>query len=682
MRCTTCKKADLKETMTKQGVLVDYCPHCKGVWLDKGEIYFFTSKPDILKKEIQNAMPRSKPSVRLNPKTQSPLVELSLFDDKLVIDYCVQTGGIWLDAGELKIVAGITGSGLSMVLDPKSAAAIAAAPEQKQPEEKKSAPAPMPSFLLPNLALVSGMTLFTLYAMLTAILYLMIYFKVIGSETALIIGVAIAVLQFILSPFILDLNLRWFYKIQWVEYSTLPEGLSAFITKTAGKEGINPPKIGIIPDGAPNAFTYGHTPNNARIVITQGILNLLEPEETNAVVGHEMGHIVHWDFLVMTIAYIVPLLLYYIYRVLIKVKSGKNSRSSGYTAVIAITSYLLYIISEYIVLFFSRVREFYADRFSGTSTNDPSLLASALVKIGYGLAGRGKDEKESRESNSESLKALGIFDSNSARSLSVTTYSPGSMGGQIDKELLKNSMKWDLWNPWAAFYELSSTHPLIAKRIIALSRQSQIMGREPFIIFNEQKPESYWDEFFEDLFISWLPAAAAAACVGAYFFMGKQMIVLKSIPAVFGLAYLIRTFFSYNSSFFAQMNIPSLLKKIKVSAIRPVPCEVSGKIIGRGVPGLIWSEDFVLQDKSGIIYLDYNQPLAIWNFFFGLLRSSKYQGKDVKITGWYRRSPVPYIEIKQMECEGETINCYAYYAKIAAGILIMLAGVFWAIRPV
>jgi Zn-dependent protease with chaperone function len=681
MRCTACKKSELKEIMTKQGVRVDYCPHCKGVWLDKGEIYFFTSKPDILKKEIQTAFSRSKPSVRLNPKTMAPLVELSLFDDKLVIDYCVATGGIWLDAGELKVVAGITGSGLSMVLDPVSVYAENAITGQKTQEENKTAPALMPQFFLPNLALVSGMTLFTLYAMLTAVLYMMIYFRVIGAQTALIIGFAIAALQFIFSPFILDLNLRWFYKIQWVEYSMLPEGLSAFITRTCGKEGIKLPKIGIIPDGAPNAFTYGHTPNNARIVITQGILNLLEPDEASAVAGHEIGHIVHWDFLVMTVAYIVPLLLYYVYRVLIRVKSGKNSKSSGYTAIIAFTSYLLYLISEYIVLFFSRVREFYADRFSGASTKDPSLLASALVKIGYGLTGRTKEETVSRESNSESLKALGIFDSASARSLAVTTYSPGSMGGAIDKDLLKNSMKWDLWNPWAAFYELSSTHPLIAKRLIALSRQSQIMGKEPFIVFNEQKPESYWDEFFEDLFISWLPFFATAACIGAYFLAGKQQYILKLTVMVFGLSYLARTFFSYNSSFFAQMNIASLLKKIKVSAIRPVPCDISGTIIGRGVPGLIWSEDFVLQDKSGIIYLDYNQPLAIWNFFFGLLRSAKYQGKEVKIKGWYRRSPVPYIEIKEMECEGETINCYAYNAKIIFGILTVVAGAFWLIKP-
>ena len=67
----------------------------------------------------------------------------------------------------------------------------------------------------------------------------------------------------------------------------------------------------------------------------------------------------------------------------------------------------------------------------------------------------------------------------------------------------------------------------------------------------------------------------------------------------------------YNTSHFPEISISSILKKVKVSKIRGVPCRLKGKIIGRGVPGLIWSEDFVLQDDTGIMYLDYQQPLAI-----------------------------------------------------------------------
>ena len=70
------------------------------------------------------------------------------------------------------------------------------------------------------------------------------------------------------------------------------------------------PKIGYIKDGSPNAFTYGRTKNDARIMLTHGIFDLLTPEEVKAVVSHEIGHAVHYDMFLMTAVQIVPLVLY------------------------------------------------------------------------------------------------------------------------------------------------------------------------------------------------------------------------------------------------------------------------------------------------------------------------------------------------------------------------------------
>lgn len=670
MKCTACGKSDLKQVPTKQGVLVDFCPKCGGIWLDKGEIFYFTSRPQLLKDEIENALSRAGASGRTNPKTGTQLVQLTLFSGKLVIDYCPYTSGIWLDAGELQSISSLSGTGLSINTDKGPAK------DAKKSSPPKNPGGQIPSMILPDLALVSAATLFALYAMLTAVLFALVYFRVIGSTAALAIGIGFAFVQFVLSPFIMDLTLSWFYKVEWVPIESVPAHLQKFLKTVCAGENIQVPRFGIIPDGAPNAFTYGRTRDDARLVITRGILTLLDEDESRAVIAHELGHIVHRDFLIMTIAYIVPLILYYIYRALIKVRSKGNDKSAGYRFIIAITSYILYLISEYIVLYFSRVREYFADRYSGTATKDPSKLASALIKIGYGLAGREQNKDEKRDTNPDTLRAFGIFDAADARSLAVSTYTPVSMGGGIDKEALKNSMKWDLWNPWAMFFELSSTHPLIAKRVLALSRQSQIMGMEPFVVFTEQKPENYWDEFLEDLFMLYLPGIMALACAAAYVVSGKQILYLKAAVSAFGLGYLLQVLFSYSSSFFPQMSVSSLLKKIKVSAIRPVPCEITGTLVGRGVPGLIWSEDFVLQDKTGIIYVDYNQPLAIWNFFFGLLRGGNYIGKQVTITGWYRRSPIPYIEIKQMKTGSSDLTCYVYAVKLAVSALLIIGGLF------
>ena len=71
--------------------------------------------------------------------------------------------------------------------------------------------------------------------------------------------------------------------------------------------------LGIVDDGNPNAFTFGRTPRDARIWISRGLLERLDERELDAVVTHEVGHIKHWDFAVMTLAAVVPMVLYLAY---------------------------------------------------------------------------------------------------------------------------------------------------------------------------------------------------------------------------------------------------------------------------------------------------------------------------------------------------------------------------------
>jgi len=354
-------------------------------------------------------------------------------------------------------------------------------------------------------------------------------------------------------------------------------------------------------------------------------------------------------------------------------RSRGKDKSAPYRYAIAIVAYIIYIISEYIVLWFSRIREYFADRFAGEATSNPDVLASALVKIGYGLAGREKN-KEERKPQLESIKAMGIFDPGSARALAISSSThASSMGGEIDKTNLKGAMRWDLWNPWAGFYELHSTHPLIAKRLISLSRQSESMGKKAYVRFNEVRPESYWDEFFFDLLVGALPSIAIILSA-ILLIISRDFSYFKIGVALLGLGCLLKLLFSYKFDYFPSMNISSLLKKVKVSAIRPVPCTLKGKIIGRGVPGLIWSEDFVLQESTGIIFLDYRQPLSLWNFLFGLLRAGRYIGEEVIIHGWYRRSPIPYVEIKSLETASGKSSCFTFHFKIAFAIVLIVAG--------
>lgn len=127
--------------------------------------------------------------------------------------------------------------------------------------------------------------------------------------------------------------------------------------------------------------------------------------------------------LIMIIACIVPLILYYIYHILIRMRTDRGDKSLLSCYVIAISSFILCIVSECIVLWFFCIREYFADRFAGEITFESNNLASVLVNIGYSLAGKEK-KIENRKSQLEAVKALGIFGPSSARTVAAGSIYP------------------------------------------------------------------------------------------------------------------------------------------------------------------------------------------------------------------------------------------------------------------
>ena len=95
-------------------------------------------------------------------------------------------------------------------------------------------------------------------------------------------------------------------EIQWDDlYPAIPARNREFIEKLCAERGLRVPRIGVIPSGTPNALSFGHVPGASRVV-TSRLLDVLTVDEANAVLAHEIGHIEHWDFAVMTIAALAP----------------------------------------------------------------------------------------------------------------------------------------------------------------------------------------------------------------------------------------------------------------------------------------------------------------------------------------------------------------------------------------
>ena len=540
-----------------------------------------------------------------------------------------------------------------------------------------------------KLTSVSLLTVTCLYGLLVALGVGICLICGVSILPALIVGIIVLLIQFLISPWLMDLTTKWLYKADFNK--EIPEYLKKFITEVCEKNKIKYPKIGIINDGSPNCYTYGRTKKDARIIITRGVFDLLKEDEVKAVIGHELGHVAHYDMLVMTMAQLIPIVFYAIYEGCIR--DAGSDDDSGTTVAIGVVAYVLYIISQYIVLWLSRTREYFADSFSVEETKNPNALAEALVKIGFGLTTSNKeDEEEQTEEDSKDKKmkkkekktsttavnGLGIFDKKTSKTL-VACSSTDGMSTKISKTSIKNAMKWEKWNYWAKWYEINSTHPLISKRLERIASRSKEYKQEPYITFDLKKDANYGKMFAFELMLVALPVIAViCAIVFAILWLAntdiqsyKYGLCISGIIAV--LLEFIVFLRKYNKKSFKEATVEDLLGETKVSGVTPVPCEVRGNIIGRGDAGYVFSEDFVIRDKTGIIFLDYNQPLWLINKIFAFFKAKTFIDKEIIIKGWYRRSPVPYVEIYTMETDGKVKKVYTYIFKLIGLIIGLIA---------
>ena len=536
-----------------------------------------------------------------------------------------------------------------------------------------------------KLTCISLLTITCLYGLLVALGVIISLICGVSILPALIVGVVILLIQFIISPWLMDLTTKWLYKADF--NAEIPDYLKKFINEVCIKNKIKYPKIGIINDGSPNCYTYGRTKKDARIIITRGVFDLLNQEEVKAVIGHELGHVAHYDMVVMTVAQLIPIVFYAIYQSCIE-STSSDGDDSKYSGIVAGIAFVLYIISQYIVLWLSRTREYYADSFSIDMTKNPNSLAESLVKIGFGLTTT--KEKENEEDNNKknnkrkkdvsAVNGLGIFDKKTSKTIAACSSIDG-ISTTVSKDSIKNAMKWEKWNYWAKWYEFNSTHPLISKRLEAISKRSKEFNQSPYIVFDIQKTERFFGKFLFELLLLLMPILAM---IGVCVFIGlivtnedyqSYKIGLGICSLLFVLFEFVLFFRKYKKNSFKNTNVASLLGEVDVSGVTSIPCEIKGNIIGRGDAGYIFSEDFVIRDETGIVFLDYNQPIWLINKIFAFFKAKTFIDKEVIIKGWYRRSPVPFIEIYQMEIDGKIKKVYSYVVKLIFLFVLLIGSI-------
>ncbi len=511
-----------------------------------------------------------------------------------------------------------------------------------------------------------------------------------------IFAIAIIGIQYLINPRILE----WLVPATIIEHDgtryLTDHPLGALVARRCRDAGIPLVKLGIVDDGNPNAFTFGRTPGDARMWVTRGLLERLDEHELDAVITHEVGHVKHWDFLIMTIAAVIPMLLYFAY---LTTRFARDRRAQGF----ALAAYVAYVVSQFVLLGLSRAREYGADHWSCECTGDGDALASALVKIAYGMgqvqaqekseaqalvaAGKqGKREAARRAKTANrvrSMRAMGIFDPRATDAMAVA-FDKG-----IDADRAIAAMRWDIVNPWGATLEKLSSHPLVARRIQALEESGLPGAPRHWSVLRAKATvdraelNSLRARWARELLVAVGPWALLIALVGFGFFTHSTVSVgLALVVAGGGLLFkqLLRYPLHGNEP---VGEVTSLLERLEAGPVAGIPVEVRGWIVGRGTPGYLLSPDLVIQDRSGFVPLVYRQPIPFARALFGLTKAQGFIGQEVVAQGWYRRTPGPGVEVREVKAadgrHSKTWQWAACYTAsgilLAAGLIVALVGV-------
>jgi len=318
-----------------------------------------------------------------------------------------------------------------------------------------------------RLYLLVGLMFAILYGIIVGIGYILGYSGL--TFYILIIGFALALilLQYMIGP----KTVEWSMRIRYINENEYPK-LHQMIGELADKAELpKTPKIGISKLQIPNAFAFGRTRKGARVCVTEDILNLLSDEELKAVLGHEISHIKHRDVAVITMLSAIPMICYILYiSFLFGGMFGGRQRNSGAMIAIGLLALVVYFITSLLVMYGSRIREYYADLGSAELGSEPHHLATALYKLSLGSA---KIPKRALK-QTEGMKAFFLNDPSRAmyevRGLKEIDI---DMSGTIDQnELMILSTKKVKLSKADKMMEVLSTHPNMVKRIKHLATLS------------------------------------------------------------------------------------------------------------------------------------------------------------------------------------------------------------------
>ncbi len=318
-----------------------------------------------------------------------------------------------------------------------------------------------------ELRLTMGISIFLVGFIFAAFLAMITFLLNLPIVLALAATLLFIVIQYLIGPALVRSSTRMRYlnagENPWLE--------SAVEELSVGT-GVPAPRLALVPDSTPNAFVFGRTAKSATLALHEGLLTKLKKEEVRGVIGHELGHIKHRDYAVMTLLSALPLLAYLVARATWTAaqfsRSSRRKEEGSMRAafiVVGVAAYLVYIVSLLCVMKLSRLREHYADAYSAYLTSSPRDLQSALAKITYGLSLSPKPPSGAR--------AFYVGDPAIAKQEIQSVMAKKQeydldRDGVLDEGELTNAMEREAASTWFRINTWFSTHPPTFRRIMLL----------------------------------------------------------------------------------------------------------------------------------------------------------------------------------------------------------------------
>jgi len=312
-----------------------------------------------------------------------------------------------------------------------------------------------------------GTSIFLVAFIFAAFLAAIMFIIQLNLVYSVILTILFILFQYLIGPAIVRTSTR----LKYLKAGENP-WLESTVKGLADKSGILTPRLATVPDNTPNAFVFGRTASDATLAVHEGLLKNLNEDEVKGVIGHELGHIKHKDYIIMTIISALPLIAYLVARSTWTVarfsgssRKGEESEMRAALFAVGIISYIIYIISLLCVMRLSRLREHYADAYSAYITGSPRSLESALAKITYGLSLSPKPTSGAR--------AFYIEDPAMAKQEIQTIMEKKeeydlNKDGVLDERELELAMEKEAKSTWTKINTWFATHPPTFKRILLL----------------------------------------------------------------------------------------------------------------------------------------------------------------------------------------------------------------------